>query len=197
MEVIDGKMKVYLVRHAQTKWNITGQHTSYTDLPLDATGESQAKALRVKLKGKIFSHVFSSGFERTIQTCSYAGFGDQMEIMEDLSEWNYGEFEGKTTLEIRKKIPSWRVFIHGAKGGEFVAEADFRAKKLIQNLRKLKGDILLFSHGHISRVIGACWIGLTAKEGALIASTNASVSTLGYEGEEPVIQVWNDHSHLS
>ncbi len=190
-------MKIYLIRHAETEWNLTHRHTSTTDLPLTKKGIKQAKALKVRLQGKKFDHIFSSPMQRAIETCVNAGFEKNMQIEKDLSEWNYGDYEGKTKDEINEDHPGWSIFSHGAKGGESVEDAFCRAKRFIEKLLKLEGDIILFSHGHFSRVLGASWIGLNAHFGEALTLTNASVSILGINQDKPAIFLWNDTSHLS
>ena len=186
---------VYLIRHGQTKWNETGRHTSYTDIPLNDVGVLQAKGIFDRLKEKSILHVFSSPMSRAIDTCVLAGLGEKMHITDELSEWNYGRYEGLTTEEIRKEIKGWKIFSHGAKEGETVAQVEFRARRFLEKIRKLEGDVALFSHGHFSRVLAAVWIGLGANEGSLFSLSNATISILSYEREESVIQVWNDSSH--
>ncbi len=189
-------MQVYLCRHGETEWNLTGQHTSRTDLPLLEQGIKQGHLLRKKLQGKKFAKVFSSPLHRSIETCKLAGFDKNMIIDPDFSEWDYGEYEGKTTAEIRKTIPDWNIFQYGAKGGETVAQVQARAKRAIDKIRNVKGDVLVFSHGHFTRVLGAVWVGLDASAGRHFALSNASLCILGYEREAPVFDLWNDNDYL-
>jgi len=190
-------MKIYLIRHAETEWNLTHRHTSTTDLPLTEKGKKQAEALRARLQHLTFDHVFSSPMQRAIETCVKAGVGKKMHIDQDLSEWNYGEYEGKTRDEINIDHPNWSIFSHGAKGGESVTEAFYRAQRFIKKLKKLEGNVIIFSHGHFSRVLGASWIGLNAHFGESLTLRNASVSILGINRDKPAIFLWNDVSHLS
>ncbi len=182
---------MYLCRHGETEWNLTGQHTSFTDLSLTSQGIAQAKQLKKALQKRKFKKVFASPMQRAIETCVQAGYGSHMEILEDLSEWNYGKYEGRTTHDIRKEIPDWTIFEYGAKEGESIIQVECRAKRLIEKLQTFEGDIIVFSHGHFLRALGSVWLGLGAKQGSLFTLTNASVSILGYERGKSVIKAWN------
>ncbi len=189
---------VYLARHGETAWTISGQHTGLTDIPLTERGERNARRLGERLKGLTFAKVFSSPLRRARRTCELAGFGDRAEIDPDLVEWNYGKYEGKTTAEIHKDQPNWNIFRDGCPGGESVAEIGARAERVITRLRKIDADVLLFSSAHILRVLAGCWLGLGAAGGKNFVLTTATLSMLGYEHNrgEPTVRLWNDGKHV-
>src|SRR5437762_1501770 len=172
---------VYLVRHGETTWSLSGQHTGRTDIPLTERGERNARRLGERLRGLTFVRVFTSPSQRARRTCELAGFGQLAEVDPDLPEWDYGECEGKTTAEIRKQHPDWQLFRDGCPGGETLAEIGARADRVIARLRVLKGNALLFSSGHILRVLAARWCGLDASCGGHFLLSTASLSILGYE----------------
>lgn len=188
---------VYLVRHGETAWTISGQHTGLTDLPLTAAGERSAAELGERLSQSVFEHVFTSPLRRARRTCELAGFGGNVTILDDLVEWNYGVYEGKTTEEIRRERPSWDLFRDGCPGGESVPEVSARADRIVNRLRALNGNALLFSSGHFLRVLAARWLGLEAVAGQFLLLSTATVSILGYERDRshPVIRLWNDSAH--
>lgn len=188
--------EIYLCRHGETEWNLTDQHTSFTDLSLTDRGKEQARLLSLRLKGIAFEKVFVSPMQRSIDTCRLAGLSGKMVVDPDFLEWNYGEYEGVTTAEIRKKIPDWSVFLYGAPGGESIEEVEARAKRAVKKIRACRGNVAIFSHGHFTRVLGSVWVGLGASSGRLFTLSNASLSILGYERETSVFRVWNDTSHL-
>jgi probable phosphoglycerate mutase len=190
--------QVYLARHGETTWTVTGQHTGTTDLPLTERGERNARRLGERLRGLAFKHVFSSPLQRARRTCELAGFAVQAKIDPDLVEWNYGNYEGKTTAEIRKERPDWQLFRDGCPGGESLAELTARADRVISRLRGLDGDSLLFSSGHILRVLAARWCGLESAGGRYFYLATAALSIVGYEHNlaEPVIRLWNDCRHV-
>jgi probable phosphoglycerate mutase len=185
---------VYLARHGETAWSRTGQHTGLTDLPLTEQGRAEARELGERLRELSFTRVLVSPLLRAKETCEGVGLGDRAEIEPDLVEWNYGDFEGKRTTEIRETRPDWQLFRDGCSGGESVAEISARADRLIAKVRSMSENIILFSSGHISRVIAARWLGLDASAGRYFLLTTASLSALGYEHNlsEPVIRLWND-----
>jgi broad specificity phosphatase PhoE len=189
---------VFLARHGETAWTISGQHTGLTDIPLTERGERNARRLGERLKGLTFAKVFSSPLRRARRTCELAGFGDRAEIDPDLVEWNYGKYEGKTTAEIHKDQPNWNIFRDGCPGGESVAEIGARAGRVITRLRKIDADVLLFSSAHILRVLAGCWLGLGAAGGKNFVLTTATLSMLGYEHNrgEPAVRLWNDGKHV-
>jgi broad specificity phosphatase PhoE len=190
---------IYLARHGETAWSLTGQHTGLTDLPLTETGERNARRLGERLKGLTFAKVFTSPLKRAFRTCDLSGFGAVAEIDGDLVEWNYGEYEGRRTAEIRIERPDWQLFRDGCPGGESPRQVEARADRVVGRLRAVPGDVLLFSSGHYLRVLAARWIGLEATVDArsFMLST-ASLSAVGYENElsRPVIRLWNDTHHV-
>ncbi len=190
---------VYLVRHGATAWSVTGQHTGRTDLPLTKEGEENARRIGERLRACQFEHIWSSPLQRALSTCRLAGFGDHVETDADLLEWNYGDYEGKTSAEIHKHRPDWRLFRDGCPGGESVAEITARADRFVAKLRRVNGRGLVFSSGHILRTIGARWCELEAAAGARLYLSTGSISILGYDHarDEPVLRSWNDTTHLS
>jgi len=190
---------VYLARHGETAWTLSGQHTGLTDLPLTECGERNARRLEERLRGLNFARVFTSPLQRARRTCELAGFGAVAEIDPDLVEWNYGEYEGRRTAEIRAERPDWELFRDGAPGGESPAQAAARADRVVNRVRAVLGDVLLFSSGHFIRVLATRWIGLEVNVNAkrFMLST-ASLSAVGYENElsRPVIRLWNDTHHV-
>jgi probable phosphoglycerate mutase len=190
--------KIYLARHGETEWSLSGQHTGRTDIPLTADGERNARSLGERLKGTTFAKVLTSPMQRARRTCELAGFGARVEVENDLTEWDYGEYEGRRTADVRKERPDWFLFRDGCPGGETVAAVGARADRLLARLRGQGGDLLLFSHGHFLRVLGARWLALPAADGRLLLLTTASLSVLGYEHsrDEPVLRLWNDDRHV-
>jgi probable phosphoglycerate mutase len=189
---------IFLARHGETAWTVTGQHTGRTDLPLTERGERNARRLGERLAGQRFSSVLVSPLARTRQTCELAGFGGAASVDADLIEWDYGDYEGKTTAEIRTARPNWQLFRDGCPSGESVAEISARADRVIARLREISGDTLLFSSGHFSRVLAARWLGLDASGGRYFFLGTATLSCLGYEHttSEPVLRLWNDARHV-
>jgi broad specificity phosphatase PhoE len=189
--------EVYLARHGETAWTISHQHTGRTDLPLTARGEDNAWGLHDRLRGQAFSRVFVSPLRRARQTCLLAGFGEHAVNVADLTEWDYGEYEGLTTVEIRRKRPGWSLFRDGCPGGESVAAVGARADRVIARLRSMPGRILVFGHGHFFRVLAARWVGLPPGDANRFVLGTAALSILGYEHgpEDPAIRLWNDDRH--
>jgi len=185
---------VYLARHGETAWSLSGQHTGLSDIPLTEKGERDAIHLGERLKGLTFNLVLTSPLRRAQRTCELAGFGAVAQVDRDLVEWNYGLYEGKTTADILKERPDWQLFRDGCPGGENVADVGARADRVIARVRAVNGDVLLFSSAHILRVLAARWLGLDATGGKYLYLTTATVSTLGYEHnkEEPIIRLWNE-----
>jgi probable phosphoglycerate mutase len=189
---------VYLARHGETAWTVSGQHTGLTDIPLTERGERNARSLGERLKGLTFARVFTSPLQRARRTCELAGFGVVAEVDRDLVEWNYGAYEGLTTAEIRKQRPDWEIFRDGCPGGESAADVGARADRVIARVRPIAGDVLLFSSAHFLRVFGARWLGLDASAGRFFLLGTAALCIVGYEHDrtEPVLRVWNDCRHV-
>jgi probable phosphoglycerate mutase len=189
---------VYLARHGETEWSLSGQHTGLTDLPLTKRGESNARRLEERLRGLSFAKVFTSPLQRTTRTCELAGFGAVAEIDPDLLEWNYGDYEGRRTADIHAERPDWQLFRDGCPGGESPSEVGARADRIIQRVRAVEDDVLLFSSGHFLRVLAARWVGLAAGTGKFFLLSTASLSALSYEHNlsQPVIGLWNDDSRV-
>ncbi len=185
---------VTLVRHGETAWSLAGQHTGLTDIPLTEEGERRARALRDQFKGVAFDRVLASPLQRARRTCELAGFGASAKVDPDLVEWNYGDYEGRTSKEILAARPGWRLFRDGCPNGEQPADVAMRADRVIASLRERDDRAILFSSGHILRVLAARWLGLPPSEGRLFLLSTASVSVLGYEHDksEPAIALWNE-----
>jgi broad specificity phosphatase PhoE len=189
---------VYLARHGETAWSLSGQHTGRTDLPLTERGEANARALGARLSGLSFAKVFTSPLQRAVRTCELAGFGDTAEPDPDLVEWDYGQYEGVRTVEILKERPDWFLFRDGCPGGETPDQVGARADRVVDRIRAVRGDVLVFSSAHILRVLAARWLGLQAAGGRYFPLGTASLSILGYEHNfgEPTIRLWNDTRHV-
>ncbi len=185
---------VVLARHGETAWTRTGQHTGRTDLPLTEHGESQARALGERLRGRRFVRVFTSPLQRAKRTCELAGFGAAAELDPDLVEWDYGKYEGRRTAEILAERPGWQLFRDGGPGGESPDQVGARADRVVHRVREVGGDVLLFSSAHFLRTLAARWLGLPPAAGAYFVLGTASVSALGWEHDraEPVIRSWNE-----
>jgi len=190
--------QVYLVRHGETEWSLSGRHTGRTDLPLTPKGEQNALRIGERLRAGHFDHVLSSPLQRARRTCELAGFGERMTLDADLVEWDYGEYEGLRTAEILARNPNWQLFRDGCPGGESVAQIGARADRVVQRVRALDGSTALFASAHILRVIAARWLGLETGAGRLFTLGTASISMLGYEHnrEEPAVLLWNSREHL-
>jgi len=190
---------IYIARHGETAWTLTGQHTGLTDLPLTPQGERNARALADRLTGLTFAKVFTSPLQRAGKTCALAGFGAVAEVDSDLVEWNYGEYEGLRSAEIRARRPDWQLFRDGCPGGESPAQVISRADNVMRRVRAVQGDVLLFSSGHFIRMLAARWIGVepSVHSMSFLLST-ASLSAVGYDGDvsRPVIRLWNDAHHV-
>jgi len=190
---------VYLARHGETAWSLSGQHTGLTDLPLTSRGECNARRLGERLKGLQFGRVFTSPLQRAKRTCELAGFGSRAELDRDLVEWNYGEYEGLRTADIRATRPDWEIFRDGFPGGESFDQIAERADRVVEQIRSIDGAVLLFSSGHFLRVLAARWLGLKPQDARCFLLATASLSTLTYEHNpsEPAIGFWNDTQHVS
>ena len=188
--------KVYLVRHGETAWSISGQHTGRTDISLTHQGEQAAQELGVRLKELSFAKVFTSPLQRARRTGELAGFGDT-EIDLDLMEWDYGAYESLRTVDIRVERPGWRIFEDGCPGGETLLEVATRAERVIARIRAQDNDVLIFAHSHILRILIARWIALPALEARRLSLSTASLTILGYDHDldEPVIRLLNDVRH--
>jgi broad specificity phosphatase PhoE len=185
---------VYFVRHGETAWSLTGQHTGLTDLPLTAHGEEQARALVPALAQVHFDHVFSSPLQRALRTCELAGFAGRAALDRELVEWNYGDYEGHTLAQIRAERPGWELFRDGCPGGESVAQITERADRVIARLRSLSGHTAIFSSGHVLRVLAARWLGQPVALGRNLVLDPACICIVGYDhdGADDVIRLWND-----
>ena len=190
---------IYLARHGETAWSLSGQHTGLTDLPLTERGERNARSLGDRLRGLGFTKVFTSPLQRAARTCELAGFSGVAEVDRDLVEWNYGEYEARTSDDIHRERPDWELFHDGVPGGETLAEIGARAYRVVGRLQKIQGDVLIFSSGHFLRVVAARWLGLEPSAGRYFTLSTASLSVLGYEHSlsEPAIRLWNDTWHVS
>jgi probable phosphoglycerate mutase len=189
---------IYLARHGETAWSVTGQHTGLTDLPLTARGERNAVRLGERLAGSIFVKVLTSPLQRATRTCELAGFGTVAELDRDLVEWNYGDYEGLRTAEIHAKRPDWQLFRDGCPNGESPEQVGVRADRVVNRVRAIKGNVLIFSSGHFLRVLAARWLGLEPAAGKLFMLNTASLSALSYENDlsHSAIQFWNDTRHV-
>jgi probable phosphoglycerate mutase len=187
-------MKVFLIRHGETVWSLTGQHTGHTDISLTEHGESQARHLGELLQTIPFAHVLTSPLQRARRTCELAGFGAVSRVEPNLGEWDYGDYEGLTTPEIQKSAPGWTIFTGAVPNGETAAQVAARADRVISRATAAGGDVALFGHGHLLRILAARWIGLEPAGGRLLALSTASLSVLGYERETRVIRLWNQTS---
>jgi broad specificity phosphatase PhoE len=186
--------EIHLIRHGETAWTESGQHTGLTDIPLTERGERQARRFSEHLRGRRYAHVFTSPLQRARRTCELAGFGAAARIDPDLVEWNYGQYDALTRADILKQRPGWKIFRDGCPGGESVAEIGNRADRVIARLRALDDDSLLFSSGHFMRILAARWLGLDASCGSLFLLNTTTLSILGYDHDktEPVTRLWND-----
>jgi probable phosphoglycerate mutase len=187
-----GRPDVYVVRHGATEWSVDGRHTGRTDLPLLPEGEDQARATGRLLAGHRFALVLTSPLRRARRTCELAGLGDDAVVDEDLREWDYGEYEGVTTAEIREQHPGWTVWSGPCPGGETIEQVAARADRVIERARTADGDVALFAHGHILRVLTARWCQLHPVEGRRFVLETGTLSQLGWEHEYPGVLRWND-----
>jgi broad specificity phosphatase PhoE len=188
---------VYLARHGETAWTLTGQHTGCTDLPLTDRGEDMARRLGERLNGGTFAKVLTSPLQRAVRTCQLAGFGAVAEIDRDLLEWDYGEYEGRLSADILAERPDWQLFRDGCPGGESPDDVATRADRVVERVRRVGADVLLFSSGHFLRMLAARWIGAEPLLGRSLMLSTASLSSLSHEhGTDPAIRLWNDTSHV-
>jgi len=184
-------LTLWLIRHGETAWSLSGAHTGRTDLPLTEAGRENAAAVGRWLAGRKFSLVLSSPLARARETCRLAGYGDAAQVDANLCEWDYGDYEGRTTAEIRKQSPGWSLWTDGPLHGETVGQVGARAEAVLARVAEVDGDVALFAHGHLLRILTARWLGLAPDCGRLFALGTATVSTLGHEHETRVISQWN------
>ena len=184
-------LELWLIRHGETEWSLSGAHTSRTDIPLTERGKERAAKIRGYLAQRKFSLVLASPLQRARETCRIAGYADVAQIEENLREWDYGIFEGHTTADIRKDQPDWSIWDSPVPEGEPVEHVAARAQKVIDRALQAGGDVALFAHAHILRILAATWLGLEPRGGRLFALGTGSVSTLGFERETRVISTWN------
>jgi broad specificity phosphatase PhoE len=188
--------ELWLIRHGETQWSASRRHTGRTDVPLNDHGRCQASELGKRLAGRPFALVLSSPLSRALETCGLAGYGDVVKITEDLCEWDYGDYEGLSTEEIRKEIPDWTIWEYGPPGGETLEQVAGRACKVIDMALSAAGDVALFAHGHLLRILASCWLGLAPDAGRFLVLSTASMSILGHERETRVIVTWNQGGQL-
>jgi probable phosphoglycerate mutase len=182
---------LWLIRHGETEWSLSGAHTGRTDLPLTKAGEDSARAIAKELAGHEFSLVLTSPLQRAVRTCELAGYGDQAQVDPNLAEWDYGEYEGKTIEQIREQRPGWLIFRDGVIGGETIGQVAARAHDVIDRAVRTEGDVALFAHGHILRILAACYLGLPPEDGSMFVLGTGAISTLGHEHETRAILRWN------
>lgn len=196
--MIENLSIVFVARHGETAWSLSGRHTGLTDLPLTQRGERNAQRLGERLKGMTFTNVFTSPLQRASRTCTLAGFGAAADVDRDLVEWDYGQYEGRLSPEIHAERPDWQLFKDGCSGGESPDEVAARADRVVSRVRKIEGNVLLFSSGHFLRMLAARWLGLSPKAGKYFLLSTASLSALGFEHDvsQPVIRLWNDTRHV-
>jgi broad specificity phosphatase PhoE len=186
---------VYLVRHGETEWSLSGQHTGLTDLPLTENGEEQARQLRPRLTATIFAKVLSSPLQRAMRTCQLSGYGSAVDTDPDLIEWNYGDYEGKTRPQILAQRPDWVIFRDGCPNGELPTDVGIRADRVLSRIREVDGNVLVFSSGHFLRVLMARWLGLEPSGGRYFKLGTATLSVIGYDHNnrvEPLIRLLNE-----
>ena len=188
--------EIWLFRHGETAWSADGRHTGRANVPLTVAGQQRARAIGRRLAGRPFALVLCSPLARAVETCKLAGYGDVAEMTDSLMEWDYGTYEGLRTADIQKERPGWSLWRDGVPGGETVAEVGDRAQQVIARAAAVDGDVALFAHGHVLRILTACWLGLSPADGRLLALGTASVSVLGFEHDTRVILKWNQDSHL-
>jgi probable phosphoglycerate mutase len=189
--------RLFLIRHGETEWSASGQHTSRTDLPLTPNGIRHAEGLARRLARERFAAVFSSPMLRASETCRIVGLDREAIVTDDLREWDYGEYEGRTTDDIRADDPEWTIWTATIQGGETLEDVGRRVDRVIERALEVEGDVALFGHGHCLRILAARWIGLPPAGGALLELSTATVSRLGWEREARVVELWNESSHLA
>ena len=184
--------RMWLVRHGETEWARLGKHTGRTDIPLTELGREQAKAVAARLAGRPFALVLSSPLSRALDTARLAGFAGRVRSDDDLLEWDYGADEGRTTPEIRLDRPGWTIWGDGPKDGEAIDRVAARVDRVIAVAREQPGDVLVFAHGHVLRILAARWLDLAPASGRMFALSTATLSILGWERDAPVVERWND-----
>jgi broad specificity phosphatase PhoE len=188
--------RIFLLRHGATEWSVSGRHTGRTDIALTEEGRRQAERLQARLARERFALVLVSPLKRARETAELAGFGDTAEVDPDLVEWDYGDYDGRTAAEIRQERPGWTPWHDGFPGGETLEQMAARAARVVARVRDAEGDVALFAHGHILRVVAACWLEQPPVEAAHYYLSTASLSVLGWERETTVIDRWNEACHL-
>lgn len=183
--------EIWLIRHGETEWSASGQHTGRTDIPLTAAGERHAEEIGRYLAGRPFALVLTSPLQRARETCRLAGYGGVAQMDPDLREWDYGAYEGRTSAQIQESVPGWTIWTSPVPQGETIQQVAARARRIVERAANAGGDVALFAHGHLLRVLTACWLGLPPDAGKLFALGTASLSVLGYERETRVIARWN------
>lgn len=183
--------EIWLIRHGETEWSLSGAHTGRTDIPLTAEGERQAGEIGQYLAGRPFAMVLTSPLRRARETCRLAGYGGVARVEPDLSEWDYGAYEGRTSAQIQENAPGWTIWTSPVPQGETIQQVAARARRVIERASTAGGDVALFAHGHLLRILTACWLGLPPDDGRLFALGTASIGVLGYERGTRVIARWN------
>jgi probable phosphoglycerate mutase len=189
--VAGAQNEIWLIRHGETEWSRSGRHTGRTDVLLTKSGEREAAGLRRRLGDRRFSLVLSSPASRAWETCRLAGHGEVAVRTDDLLEWDYGAYEGRTAAEIRADVPGWSIWTDGVPGGETAEQVATRARRVIDQAVQARGDVALFAHGHVLRILAACWVGLPPREGRRLVLGTAAISVLGWENGDRVIRTWN------
>ncbi len=193
---MENQYRIWLVRHGETEWSLTGRHTGRTDIPLTANGRCQAETLGRYFAMRSFALVLTSPLGRAAETCRLAGYGALAQCSDDLLEWDYGIYEGKRTADIHQQDPDWSIWTSTIPNGESLEQVGERARRVIHLAETANGDTLLFAHAHLLRILGACWIGKSPSDGRLLKLDTASISILGWEHDNHVIDVWNQDWHL-
>ncbi|HUE03145.1 MAG TPA: histidine phosphatase family protein [Bryobacteraceae bacterium] len=183
--------EIWLIRHGETEWSLSGQHTGRTDLPLTVAGEQRAREIGRFLAGRPFALVLTSPLTRARETCRLAGYGEVAQIEPDLREWDYGDYEGLTSEQIQKSVPGWTIWTAPVPHGETIQQVAARASRVIERASGAGGDVALFAHGHLLRILTACWLGIAPDGGRFFALSAGSLSVLGHEHETRVISQWN------
>lgn len=195
--VSPGGTEVVLVRHGETEWSRSGRHTGRTDIPLTDEGRRQARLAGEGLRSSEFALVLVSPLRRAAETCELAGWGAGAVVRDELMEWDYGQYEGRTTADIRNERPGWSLWRDGVPGGETAEEVGRRVDSVIEEARAVAGEVAIFAHGHVLRVLASRWVGLAPRDGRVLALDPATICILGYERETPVIRLWNQSCALA